>query len=282
MPILKSGLYIVSTPIGNLQDITLRAINTLQNVDRIYAEDKRIAQKLCASYDIKTPLSAYHDHNGAKLRPAIMRSLKEGERIALISDAGTPLISDPGYKLVEAAIHEEIAVIPIPGVSAPIAALSASGLPSDSFMFLGFAPVKSSQRRKFLEAHKASPVTLVLFESPRRLIDLLSDAKDIFHNRKCVVARELTKIYETYKRGTLSEVEAYYSETGPPKGEIVVLIEGQVGPGTVEQDELDAAIRRELITNSVKDTALKLSVSFNMPKKQIYNRALILKRKDVG
>ncbi len=241
-PDLEPGLYVVSTPIGNLRDITLRALDILASVDTVCAEDTRVAAKLLQAFGVSARLRPYHDHNGAQARPQLLNELQTGARIALISDAGTPLVSDPGFKLVREAAALGIKVVAIPGASAPLAALASSGLPTDRFTFAGFPPPKSAARKRFLGELKGTSGTLVFFEGLSRLAASLADMAEVLGAREGVVARELTKKFEEVRRGTLAKLAAHYAEAGPPRGEIVVL----VGPGVegvvVEEGALDAAI----------------------------------------
>ena len=240
-PGLAPGLYVVSTPIGNLRDITLRALDILASVDVVCAEDTRVAGKLMSTFGVSARLRPYHDHNGAQARPGLLRELADGARIALISDAGTPLISDPGYKLVREAAGQGTPVLAIPGASAPLTALASSGLPTDRFMFAGFPPPKSAGRKRFLTELKSTEGTLIFFEGPSRLVASLSDMADVFGARDAVVARELTKKFEESRRGKLADLAAHYAREGPPRGEIVVL----VGPPTArEETDFQRARRR--------------------------------------
>ena len=279
---IAPGLHVVATPIGNLRDISLRALKTLASANAVLAEDTRVSRTLLAHYGITTPLIAYHEHNAAEMRPKVLKRLQAGEALALISDAGTPLVSDPGYKLVEAVLDEGIKVTPVPGPSAVLAALVAAGLPTDRFFFEGFLPPKSAARCERLAVLAAIPSTLVFFESPRRVAAMLSDAAEILGDRQATVARELTKMFETVKRGTLSELAAEFEASGPPKGEIVVLI----GPPSAETDvvhddaDLDARIRRHLSRMSVKDATAVTVEETGLPRRQIYARAVALARGD--
>ncbi len=219
------NLYIVSTPIGNLEDITLRALKTLKEIDLIAAEDTRRTKKLLNHYQIKTPLTSYFEHSSFRKAQSLISQLKEGKDIALVSEAGTPSISDPGYKLTKLAIENNIKVIPIPGATALITALSASGLPTDSFIFEGFIPRKSGKRRNFFLSLRDQPKTLIFYESPRRLLSTLKDLLEVLGDRKIVVTRELTKIFEEVIRGKISEaIELFEDKT--IKGEITVLVSG--------------------------------------------------------
>ena len=214
-PGLAPGLYVVSTPIGNLRDITLRALDILASADVVCAEDTRVAHKLLNAFGVSARLRPYHDHNGAQARPALLNELRTGARIALMSDAGTPLISDPGYKLVREAAEQGTPVYAIPGASAPLAALASSGLPTDRFTFAGFPPPKSSARKRFLSEMKSAHGTLIFFEGPSRLAASLADMAEVFGPRPAVVARELTKKFEESRRATLSELAAHYSRSRP-------------------------------------------------------------------
>jgi len=223
----KSGiLYIVSTPIGNLSDITLRAIETLKQVDLIAAEDTRHTGILLKNYGITTPLTSYHDFNKQKKGPELIQKLLSGNSIALVSDAGTPGISDPGYLLINLAIENQIQVVPIPGPAAFISALVVSGLPTDKFVFEGFLPNKSQKRRRRLEELAQEKRSLIFYESPYRLLKFLEEVRQILGDRRICVARELTKKFEEIKRGTVTEVQQYFQQ-GKIKGELVIVVEGK-------------------------------------------------------
>jgi 16S rRNA (cytidine1402-2'-O)-methyltransferase len=219
-------LYIVATPIGNLEDMTFRAVRILQTVDLIAAEDTRHTGKLLQHFQVQTPQMSYHDHNRSSRIPELLTQLQYGKAIALVSDAGMPGISDPGYELVTACIEAGIAVVPIPGASAAVTALSASGLPTDKFIFEGFLPAKTQQRREYLESLQAESRTLILYESPHRLQDTLQDLGDILgSDRSIVMARELTKLYEEFWRGTIGEAIAHYQQK-EPQGEYTLVVAG--------------------------------------------------------
>ena len=222
-------LYIVSTPIGNLEDITLRALNTLKEIDLIAAEDTRRTKKLLNHYQIETPLTSYFEYSGFRKAQSLISQLKKGKDIAIVSEAGTPSISDPGYKLTKLAIENNIKVIPIPGATALIAALSASGLPTNSFIFEGFIPRKSGKRRNFFLSLEDQPKTLIFYESPRRLLSSLKDILEVLGDREIVIARELTKIFEEVIRGKISEVIEFL-EDKTIKGEITILVSGTPSP----------------------------------------------------
>ena len=214
----------IATPIGNMQDISLRAVRALSEADEVLCEDTRISRKLLSKHGIKTKLGLYHEHNAPAVRPKILKRLKDGRKIVLISDAGTPTISDPGYQLVNACIDSNIEVSTIPGPTALIAALSVSGLPTDKFYFGGFLPTKKNARRKSLASLQQLDATLVFYESPARLAASLEDAANYYSERPAAIARELTKLYEEVKRGTVLELSKLFSKTQPPKGEVVFLI----------------------------------------------------------
>ena len=239
-------LYIVATPIGNLEDITLRALRVLGQVALIAAEDTRTSRVLLRHYDIQTPLTSYHEHNKLSKLDTIFDALATGD-VALVSDAGTPGISDPGYELIREAITRGVRVEPLPGASALVAALVASGLPTDGFVFLGFPPKKDRARRDFLAAVGAERRTLLLYESPNRLTDLLAAILDTLGDRPVSVARELSKIYEEHRRGPVSDVLAHYRQN-PPRGEIVVVVGGAPEPAQADWSEADvrAALRARL------------------------------------
>jgi 16S rRNA (cytidine1402-2'-O)-methyltransferase len=273
---IDSGLHIVATPIGNLGDVTLRALSTLAGADAILAEDTRISRRLLSHYEIETPLIAYHEHNAAEARPKIMARLLEGQALALISDAGTPLISDPGYKLVVEAVAAGIAVRGVPGPSAVLTALTTAGLPTDRFFFEGFLPQKSAARRERANALARVPATLVFYEAPNRLADTLADLATELGPRPAAVARELTKFFEETRRGSLEELAAHYATAETPRGEIVVV----VGPPTLVRDvvgeDLDREIRAALATLSVKDAAAAVAARTGLPRREVYGRALVL------
>ena len=279
-PGLAPGLYVVSTPIGNLRDITLRALDTLASVDAVCAEDTRVAAKLFNAFGVSAKLRPYHDHNGAQARPALLNELKAGARIALISDAGTPLVSDPGFKLVREAAALGIKVIAIPGASAPMAALASSGLPTDRFTFAGFPPPRSGARKTFLNSLKGTGGTLVFFEGPSRLAASLADMAEVLGAREAAVARELTKLFEEVRRGTLAELAAHYAEAGPPRGEIVVLVGPGEGAEAADAGTVDAAILAAGDVRPLKEIAAELAERFGMKRRDVYERALELRETD--
>src|SRR5271156_1972972 len=218
----RGCLYLVGTPIGNLEDLTLRALRILKEVDQIACEDTRHTQKLLSHYDIHKPLVSYHEHNELTRAPELVIVLEQGAKVALVSDAGTPLVSDPGHRLVTLCLRHGIPVVPVPGASALVAALAASGMPTEQFLFAGFLPSRPSERRKAMRGLAAIPTTLVFYEAPHRILEKLEDALGIFGNRSCVVAREVTKLHEEFRRGRIAEVIAGFHEA-PPRGEITVI-----------------------------------------------------------
>jgi len=277
---LDAGLYVVATPIGNLKDVSFRALSVLAASDAVLAEDTRVTKTLLAHYGITTPLVPYHEHSNDAVRERMVLRVREGQALALVSDAGTPLVSDPGYKLVQAAIEAGLPVTPIPGPSAALTALVVSGLPTDRFFFEGFLPAKAGARRSRLATIGAIPGTLMIFEAPHRLPEMLVDAAEVLGDRPAVVARELTKMFETVRRGTLPKLAAQFCEEGPPKGEIVVLI-GQAGEdaGGPEVDAaLDEKLEGALRQHSIKDAAALVADEMGRPKREVYARALALAR----
>lgn len=273
---LAPGLYPVATPIGNLRDITLRALDVLNMADVIVCEDTRITRRLLNAYDIVTPMMVYHEHNAQSVRPKLIQRLQAGERIALVTDAGTPLVSDPGYKLVREVTQAGIAVYPIPGASAPIAALVTSGLPSDRFLFAGFPPVKAGHKRNWLEELGGIESTLILFESPKRLIATLKVLGDLWPTREAAVARELTKKFEETRRDTFANLLDYYVETGNPKGEVVIVIGPPAPEEAVAEADAETLLIQALDTMSVRDAAATIAKVTGQPKKMLYARALEL------
>ena len=272
---LEPGLYVAATPIGNLKDITYRAVETLNTAELILCEDTRQTAKLCAAYGIKTPLKPYHDHNAAAVRPGIIEKLKEGASICLVSDAGTPLISDPGYKLVREARDANIAVFPLPGASAAIAALSAAGAPSDKFLFAGFPPAKEAARKNFLQSLARTDATLVFYESASRLAATLGVMADTFGDRQASVARELTKLHEEIIEGALTELASRYANA-TPKGEIVIVVHPPTDVSATEED-LEIFLKSALEDMSVKDAATAAAKTLGVAKNRAYQKALSLK-----
>lgn len=278
---LKAGLYVVATPIGNLGDISRRALETLSSADLVACEDTRVTAKLMNAFLLKKPLLPYHEHNGAVQRPKILARIREGGAVALVSDAGTPLISDPGYKLVEEAQTEGLHVVSIAGPSALIAALSIAGLPTSEFTFLGFPPNKHKARIDWFSAHSQTDATLVFYESAKRLAACLSDASTVLGGRKVAVCRELTKKFEEVVKGDLHELAARYEANGPPKGEIVVVLEGAAkatGSEDANAAEMDRALSLALEHMSVKTAAAFVAELLKMRRGQVYSRALALSK----
>lgn len=275
---LEPGLYIVSTPIGNLRDITLRALDILTSADEILAEDTRKTRRLLDAYGLKSRVTPYHDHNGAERRPDILKKLQDGGRLALVSDAGTPLLSDPGYKLVRAVLDEGHKVIPIPGASALLAGLVSAGLPSDRFLFAGFPPQKTVARQGAFKDLAAIDATLIFYESPRRLAASLSEMAKAFGNdRDVVVARELTKLFEETRTGTLFELAEHYEEAGPPKGEVVILVGPPLGVGEVSQADIETALLAAMKELPLKKAAAEVSEELGLSKRDLYQLGLTLK-----
>jgi len=267
-------LYIVATPIGNLEDITFRAVRILREVDVVAAEDTRHTQILLSRHDIHTPLTSYHEHNEKTKSQELVARLARGQKIALVSDAGTPGISDPGFRLVVQAIRAGVRIIPIPGASALTAVLSASGLPTDRFVFEGFLPAKKSQRRERLQTLRDETRTLIFYEAPHRLKEALDDIHQLLGNREAVLAREVSKIHEEFLRGPVSELVRALG-SGEMRGEVTLIISGSSGAPRVNEDRLKAEIG-ELKGRGlrVKEIAEVLGEKFGYPKKEIYRLAL--------
>lgn len=271
-------LYLVPTPIGNLEDITLRALRVLREVKLIAAEDTRTSRVLLQHFGITTPLTSYHEHNKLAKLDVIFHALEDGD-VALISDAGTPGISDPGYELIYEAIARGVSVTPLPGANAALTALIGSGLNTETFIFVGFPPRKQKQRRVLLERLAHVPRTLIFYESPNRLTDLLADIDAVLADRPIVVARELTKIYEEFKRGTAAELLAHFTAT-PPRGEIVVLIDSAPPQTPViwDEDAVTDALREQLEAGeSLRDAAKAIAAESGRDRKAIYEMGLALK-----
>lgn len=274
----KGVLYLVSTPIGNLEDITLRALRVLKEVDLIACEDTRRTRVLLAHYGIETAVTSLYDEIERKKGEALVGKLAEGRSIAYVSDAGTPLISDPGYRLVRLAIEGRIPVVPVPGPSAVIAALTVAGLPSDRFAFFGFLPEKSSRRQSFLRELKDLPVTLVFYESPRRVIESLRDIRDVLGERQVAVTRELTKLFEEIKRGPVSGVLGEI-EGADVRGEITLLVQGAGDKTPAGDDEIEEWVRRleEREDLSTKDLASRIAAELDLPRKRVYDLVVRLR-----
>jgi 16S rRNA (cytidine1402-2'-O)-methyltransferase len=270
------GLYLVATPIGNLRDITLRALDVLAGANLVLAEDTRVSGKLLAAYGLSAKLQRYDEHAAERVRPQILAALAGGARIALISDAGTPLVSDPGYRLVREAVAQGSQVFPIPGPSAPLAALTVAGLPTDRFLFAGFPPPKAAARRALFAELAPIRATLIFFEGGPRLAASLADMAAVFGPREAAVARELTKLHETVVRGNLPDLAADPCFAAP-KGEIVVL----VGPGAdkaATADEADAALAEALTRSGPAEAASEVAKALGLSRRDLYARALALRR----
>lgn len=282
MPPLEPALYLVATPIGNLSDITLRALQVLAGADIVACEDTRVTRVLLDRYGISRRMAAYHEHNAAEAGPRLLAAIEAGGSVALASDAGTPLISDPGFRLVERVQDAGLKVMPIPGPSAVLAALTASGLPTDAFMFGGFLPVKAGQRESRLQELSGVPATLVFFESPRRLASSLAAMTKMLGDRPAAVAREMTKAFEEVRRDGLAALAAHYAEAGAPKGEVVVCI----GPPAEAQPTDAATVDRLLISLSREMPAAKAAGEAarmtGEKKSNLYQRLLALKGEGRG
>lgn len=277
---LAPGLYVVATPIGNLRDITLRALDVLSAADLILAEDTRVTGKLLSAYAISGKMERHDEHAAERARPKALAVLESGGRVALVSDAGTPLISDPGYRLVREAAAAGYPVHPIPGASALLAGLSVAGLPSDRILFAGFPPPRSAARRSFLAEVAGVRATLVFFEGASRLGDSLADMAAVFGPREAVVGRELTKLYETVVRGPLDQLAADPTLTAP-KGEIVIL----VAPGRdteASADDADMALREALARLKPAEAAGEVAKALGLARRDLYRRALELKAEQTG
>ncbi len=274
---LEAALYLVATPIGNLGDITLRALETLAAADILACEDTRVSRVLLARYGIRRRTTAYHEHNAAEAGPKLIAALEEGRSVALISDAGTPLVSDPGYRLVGEALGKNIRVVPIPGASAALAALTASGLPSDAFLFAGFLPAKAGQRATRLKELRAVPATLIFFESPRRLADTLTAMVEVLGGtREAAIGRELTKTFEETRRGTLAELADHYRAADTPKGEIVVCV-GPPEPTANEPADIDRLLLSLATEMPASKAAAEAARMTGGERQALYRRLMDLK-----
>ncbi|MGE3875577.1 MAG: 16S rRNA (cytidine(1402)-2'-O)-methyltransferase [Parvibaculaceae bacterium] len=276
---MAPGLYVTATPIGHLGDISLRAVNALAAADEILCEDTRVTGKLLQRYGIGTRLVSYHDHNAAKLRPRILAGLEAGKALVLVSDAGTPLVSDPGFKLARAVIEAGLPLHVIPGASAPLAALTLSGLPCDRFMFAGFLPEKQGERRRLLAELKAVPATLIFFESPRRIAAALADIAEVLGPRPVAVARELTKLYEEAVRGDPAEVAQVLAAREAVKGEITLVVAPPGDAPPPELETIDQALREAAALMPAGKAAALVAQRFGLAKKELYDRLLVLKDK---
>lgn len=271
------GLYLVSTPIGNLGDISDRAVKTLKSADIVACEDTRVTAKLFSLLGISAPLTPYHEHNADKIRPALMKRLKNGETVALVSDAGTPLVNDPGYRLVQDCIAENVYVTAVPGASAVLTALQLSGLPCHRFLFSGFLPVKSAARKKELKELSTVNSTLIFYEAPQRIGETLDDMLDVLGDRRIAVARELTKRFEETLRAPLSQVIANYRKNGVPKGEFVLVVAPPDKEEKIGEEKLKEILVSALQKMSLKDAVAQTVKMTGLNKKQVYETALALK-----
>lgn len=275
---LEPALYLVATPIGNLGDITIRALETLAASDIVACEDTRVTRILMNRFGLNQKPVAYHEHNARQAGPKLLAALEDGKSIALVSDAGTPLVSDPGHWLVEQALQRGIRIVPIPGASAVLAGLIASGLPNDAFMFAGFLPVKRGQRRSRLEELRNVPATLVFFESPRRLVDSLADMAAVLGgSRRASVGREITKAFEEHRRDTLDGLVQSYADAPTPKGEIVISVEAQAADQSLGPEETDRLLQSLVAEMPASKAATEASKMTGVEKSVLYRRLLELK-----
>jgi 16S rRNA (cytidine1402-2'-O)-methyltransferase len=277
-PVARGELFLVATPIGNLKDITLRALEVLKAVDRVACEDTRVSGGLLSHYGIKVPLVAYHTHNEAQASEQLVAELARGARIALISDAGTPLLSDPGARLVKAAIAAGVRVTPIPGASALLSALSIAGLNAEQFYYAGFLPSKAGARNAALETLNPIQATLVFYEAPHRLLDALEAMQAIWGEREVAVARELTKLYEECVRGTFAHVIAHFTAHAP-RGECVIVVAGAAPAAAFDEAQIDNALLAAMQTLSMKEAVASVAKQAKRAKSDVYARALALKGK---
>jgi 16S rRNA (cytidine1402-2'-O)-methyltransferase len=276
VPRLPSGLYVVATPIGNLRDVTLRALDVLAGADFIACEDTRVTRKLLSRYGISTPLTPYHDHNAVQARPKILAALAADKAVALVSDAGTPLVSDPGYKLVRAAREAGHMVTAAPGPSATLASLVLAGIATDHFFFQGFLPTRQTAQRKRIDELASIPATLVLFETGPRLAGTLTALAEKLGPRRAAICRELTKLHEEVRTAALDELAKEYFSREAPKGEIVIVIEPPTGPTKPAEDQIDELLRGALARLSVKDAVAEVAGASGVPRREVYRRALTL------
>jgi len=274
-PALAAGLHVVATPIGNLRDVTLRALDVLATADLIACEDTRVTRRLLDHYGITTPLTPYHEHNATAARPKLLARLAEGAAVALVSDAGTPLISDPGFKLVRAARDAGYAVTALPGPSAALAALAVAGLPTDRFCFEGFLPAREAQRRTRIAQLKHMPATLVLYETGPRLGAALADLAEGLGARAAAVCRELTKLHEEVRRGELAALAQVYAGDAETRGEIVIVI-APPQEKAADAADLDTLLRQALARLSVKEAVAEIAAVTGQPRRAVYQRALAL------
>ena len=283
--IQKPGeLFVVATPIGNMQDITLRALEVLGQVDLIAAEDTRHTGRLLAYHQIKGRFVSYHEHNEAERTPELLNQLKTGSSVALVSNAGTPVVSDPGYRLISAAVAGGINVIPVPGVAAVICALSVAGLPTDSFVFIGFPASRKARRLKQLEQLAREPRTIIFYQSPRRMLSFLKETIAVMGDRYGVLGREMTKLHEEFIRGRLSEIHSRLQARSSVKGECTLLVMGRQETEDVSLATIRTEIvkRLEAANNSLRDLAKTIAKKYGLPKNQVYEQALKIKDKMQG
>ena len=280
--LLQPGLYVVATPIGNARDITLRALDVLAVADAVLAEDTRVTAKLLGIHGLKRPLIAVHDHNEVAISAQAVARIAAGQALALVSDAGTPMVSDPGYKLARAVIAAGLPVFPLPGPSSALAALVTSGLPPDRFFFCGFLPPKAGARKAALSALKVIPASLIFLESPGRLAASLSDMLDVLGPRPAAVARELTKMFEECVRGDLATLAQTYGSRDAPKGEIAVVVGPPPEKDAHDGEALDAALKLALADAPLGQAATDVAHALDLPRRTVYERALILSGKKRG
>jgi len=277
---IAPGLHVVATPIGNLGDITIRALSTLAAAETVLCEDTRTSGKLMERFAIKTKLSPYHEHNAQRVRPEILERLKKGAAIALISDAGMPLVSDPGYRLVKEAVEQGIPVTACPGPSAVLTGLALSGLPTDRFLFAGFVPQKQGERKRLFDEFARLKATLIFFESPHRIIETLHDIESAFPGRSIAMTRELTKLHEEVLRGTAAEIATTLSARASVKGEITLLVGPPMEEEAVSEADLDAAITEALAAMPASKAAAEVAKRFGLSKADVYQRILAAKDRD--
>ena len=271
-------LILVTTPIGNLGDMPPRGVEAMQAADVVLCEDTRVTRKLTTRFGIETRLMPLHDHNEDQMVEIILKRLAEGQTVALVSDAGMPLISDPGYRLVRAAIAAGFAVTGVPGANAALMALQLSGLPTDRVLFTGFPPAKTVGRQKWLNEVSTIAATLIFYESPNRLTACLSDMLVVFGNRPASISRELTKQFEETRRGDLADLLSHYQQAGAPKGEICICVGAPLPPEPTTEADIDAAILTALQSQTVKSAAADVAKALNLPKRDVYQRAITLQK----
>lgn len=274
----EGTLYVIATPIGNRDDITLRALATLRAVHLIAAEDTRLTGRFLHHHGIKTPLTAYHEYNEAARAPQLVAKLRQGISMALVSSAGTPMVSDPGYRLITTAIANRIRVVPLPGACAAVTALSAAGLPTDSFTFVGFPAKKAGRRKRQLAQLEGLPTTLIFYESPRRICTFLGELIGAWGNRQAVLTRELTKIHEEFLRGSLTEILGQLEERHEVRGECTLLVQGAATPEPLSEQKINKAIL-DLLDNGLKvsEISKRMAAEYDIPKKRVYDLALKIK-----